>query len=1499
VTEVWSTFGARLRQDHGVEELLITDSIEGTREPTTRMGNPGRFETQGEPDMCIWDPRGATRRHMHQTLRRILGPPLYEKGIGKVTRVIKRTGNLDHQKVRFDVWIRNRNRKKGCTQTILRRLGRTSRISGLYARKHRPWDERNKRVESKGHDSDRKGPRVDKNLSCQKDLRFPNGESKARKPTTIRIATWNIQGLRGKRQEVSWFLQAQGVDIMAIQETGLTSDAWRLRIPGYNCLSIPCKGTGQRGLTLCIKEQWNGMEMMQKVILQGKPWILGTVYIPSIRELRRTALKDLIDRVRSIQRKEPSTPMVLMGDWNMKKLRVEKCLGLIKGKGTLMKPLDMNGSPKTWHGYQRNREWSSIDHIVVNDSARKWIGKPRVDRRWSCSDHWPVVGSIRLKDTSPLDNEEGWTYPKPRQVIRYNLDKVKELRYDIPCHNHWKALETLDEVDLDESLEKFIQTSENVAKDLKVIVTEPENDKTRPQSRPRLRCLSRTTKTLIKERGKALKTWQKGGQGSDLERYQGLKKEAKKAIRLDQERLWMNHLAKGAQALKVKKVKEVWRWIEGVSGHKGHSDIGGKSKTLVPIRGQDGVMRMKPKEILQVWTDHYKALASEGDGHSKDSEWWRNKDKVNHHSIKVTDLVVEREKLKALDQPMTWSEVLGALRKVKSGKAPGDDCIIPEWYKALIQVDNDPIRPRTPMGIELLKVLTRIWDSSYIPRKWRSALVVSIPKKGDLTSLENYRGISLINIGLKVLSMVVIERIVKVLIDELGLLSNNQAGFRKREECMGHVIALHEMLQRRSEKGWDTWLCFIDFRKAYDTVPHEAFLHKLLRYGVDSEGKCYKFIRAMYDTSYMSIRIGVTDLVTEQIPIRRGLRQGCPMSPILFDLFIDDILEGTLQDGVNVPGVKSGESQCSGLLFADDLVLLAPNKESLMRNMRKVEEWAQLWEMSFGISKCGVMIIRGIDKVQGLGEKGTDNGKVDKTGNVQGQLVQGVDTYHYNGEVDRTGNLQGQLVQGVDTYHYLGCLIDSKSRNLTERLREGVKERLEKGKRILAMGTPFLKSKSIPVLFKIYYVKSVLVPVLTYGGELYGMSTERTQPLQVIVDRALRWINGMKGEGSGGISIATLRREFGVTPIAARTSAMRVRAFVKYPELKTWISKLLTHERPNGVGTQTWTTMTRRWLTRNIPDWRDHHQLDNPLPLEKRVLKKTWDEMELKSTRETKSFREYQVRFRYNDEEGRTKMDYIRIASCYPKVQAGLMTVTQMRTGAFWTVERLVRINMIDSNPWKYQCPLCHHKVKSEDDTGWTTETGTHLILECSRWNKQREQWIKPLIDQVHQSLTLTLTLTEKGKTPKSWEVPTGRNGEPVGPLASDIYYSLLGEKWLGYVADTPKLSSSLSTSPQNTVRKREGLWEAIPGVILLTHYVQSIKVDRLRCLKRLIDSKKGKGKPNSDLISMNRGLANENMVVGISTSLSLKRYGVTELTAERPNKSLKGIIIPELGGGS
>jgi hypothetical protein len=112
--------------------------------------------------------------------------------------------------------------------------------------------------------------------------------------------------------------------------------------------------------------------------------------------------------------------------------------------------------------------------------------------------------------------------------------------------------------------------------------------------------------------------------------------------------------------------------------------------------------------------------------------------------------------------------------------------------------------------------------------------------------------------------------------------------------------------------------------------------------------------------SWMRMGIPGGNELSEPVPLHRGVRQGDPASPLLFNIFINDLLTNCEAFGVQVPWVPDErdptKNRClSGLMFADDVVLLAPTPEKLQQAMHQVGQWADRWEMRIGAKKCGVI----------------------------------------------------------------------------------------------------------------------------------------------------------------------------------------------------------------------------------------------------------------------------------------------------------------------------------------------------------------------------------------------------------------------------------------------------------------------------------------------------------------------------------------------------------------
>ena len=800
-------------------------------------------------------------------------------------------------------------------------------------------------------------------------------------------------------------------------------------------------------------------------------------------------------------------------------------------------------------------------------------------------------------------------------------------------------------------------------------------------------------------------------------------RDASKAVnrRLDQSKkaAWNKYIANGAGFMAQNDSKRAWRWAQnhlvdpeggrtrsmlphtihpvyqyqqqqsssiGGSGlnsnGSGLNNGSGSSGAAVTAVGTTATKRKlctEPGEIVSEWASYYSAMLSDATGHSKaGNAYW---DAV------ATKMEVSSEPLlenNEINGEITWREVNDVLRSFSGSKAAGLSGLTPDWYK-LAQEDPREVvpLPQTALGAVLLGFCQRVFSSAYIPIRLRAAEVVNIHKGGDACDMNNYRGISLIEIPLKVVCAVVTRRVSESL-EKAGRLSIYQAGFRRSEEAMGHVVSLHEMVQRRVNRGKTTYLAFIDVKKAFDSVPHGALLKKLELIGV--HGGCHRFFAALYESSVVQVRCG-GGYTTAPIAVERGVRQGCPASPLLFNIFINDILSKCQALGVDclshpgqaVEGLGQGTNHSTrvpGLLFADDLVLICPSKGKLRRALESITAWAEAWELQFNASKCGIM---------GVGRNGKST-------------------------LGTEWRLQGVVVPVVQKYKYLGIWFSEEWSYGV--MLEHHERRVQKS---LDMSLGFLRNASIPTALRLLILKGQVLPIANYGGELFGMSADRAARTQTLVNSAVRGVIGAGARSHVG-SVLTLMLELGIKSTHASWSAQRARLYVKLNNVSRTVARDIMASKTMVSSKGTWASISRKWLKVHGPPVSDFDEPGtaigtNGLPIvapklmglkvRKHLMRKL-----LNTSSHIVSLTRYNERG-YIDTNG-----FIKRALKYPGLAKGITQLIRFRTGWGKTALRWAQMN-VGPAEWRDRCPFCKKQGSPED--------AEHLFLGCSRWKRQRK----------------------------------------------------------------------------------------------------------------------------------------------------------------------------------
>jgi len=183
----------------------------------------------------------------------------------------------------------------------------------------------------------------------------------------------------------------------------------------------------------------------------------------------------------------------------------------------------------------------------------------------------------------------------------------------------------------------------------------------------------------------------------------------------------------------------------------------------------------------------------------------------------------------------------------------------------------------------------------------------------------------------KVLLRVLTKRL-QAKADADGCLGEDQFGFRKGRGTRDAIGVLRMMTERSLENNREVYTCFVNYEKAFNRVAWKKLINILRRMGVDWRD------RRLIGNLYMGqkIRVTIKGEFSEPGSIGRGVRQWCPLLPILFNLYIEGLVREALQDSGE--GVKVGEKLIKALRFADDQAMVAGKGDDLQRMMDRYEQ---------------------------------------------------------------------------------------------------------------------------------------------------------------------------------------------------------------------------------------------------------------------------------------------------------------------------------------------------------------------------------------------------------------------------------------------------------------------------------------------------------------------------------------------------------------------------------
>ena len=177
-------------------------------------------------------------------------------------------------------------------------------------------------------------------------------------------------------------------------------------------------------------------------------------------------------------------------------------------------------------------------------------------------------------------------------------------------------------------------------------------------------------------------------------------------------------------------------------------------------------------------------------------------------------------------------------------------------------------------------------------------------------------------------------------LDDFNLLYKLQFGFRSKYSTSHALIHMTESIRAALDSGFVTCGIFVDFQKAFDSVWHDGLFRKLENLGIN--GNFLNLIRDIYKQTKCAVKIN--NKTTQFFNYNKGVLQGNPLSPILFNIFINEIFKKV--QNTNSMLTLDGTNYFNALMYADDLILLSTTEEGLQNSLDSLYEFCNTWKLN-------------------------------------------------------------------------------------------------------------------------------------------------------------------------------------------------------------------------------------------------------------------------------------------------------------------------------------------------------------------------------------------------------------------------------------------------------------------------------------------------------------------------------------------------------------------------